>query len=205
MIHTVTIDLTTHCNRRCLDCCAGIGINRKLEHHPWSYFEQAAKVFYGIEWLNLTGGEPTSHPDFDPFVGRFRKLFGCRKLSMSTNGYRVREHIDLITSELDSVDFSDYGDNREALLLLRQRDIPVRVYDAGLLGINFTPRTKRGTGSCFRACAESGTVAYADGKLHGCCVAPGISSAIAIEPAANWRETIEQAPLPCSQCWFATG
>ena len=205
MIHTVTIDLTTHCNRRCPECCAGIGINRALEHHDWAYFERAAKVLYGIERVNLTGGEPTAHPQFADFVPRFRELFGCEKLTMSTNGYRVLEHIALIARDFDAVDYSDYGDNHAALRLLRDSAMPVRIYAAGLLGVNFQQRSTRGAGSCFRACAESGTVAYADGKLYGCCVAPGISGAVGIDPVANWRDVIEAAPLPCSDCWFATG
>ncbi len=205
MIHTVTIEMTTHCNRRCPDCCAGVGINRVLQHHDWAYFERAAKVLYGIERVNLTGGEPTAHPQFAEFVPRFRKLFGCEKLTMSTNGYRVMEHIDVIVQHFDSLDFSDYGDNTRLLHYLQFLGMTVRVYVAGLLGINFTPRATRGTGSCFRACAESGTVAYADGKLYGCCVAPGISGAFGWEqPGADWRESIEAAPLPCADCWFAT-
>ncbi len=202
MIHTVTIDLTTHCNRRCPNCCAGIGINRVLEHHSWEYFERAAAVLYGVERVNLTGGEPTMHPCFLPYVEGFRKLFGCKKLTMSTNGYLVAQHIDVITREIDWVDFSLYGDNHYALSLLQIHGITVNVYDGGLLGINHTPRVNRGTGSCFRACATSGTVAYADGKLYGCCVAPGITGAVAVE-RETWRAVIETAPLPCADCWFA--
>ncbi len=196
--------MTTHCNRRCPECCAGVGINRKLEHHDWEYFERAAKVLHGIERVNLTGGEPTAHPQFAEFVPRFRELFGCKTLTLSTNGYRVAQYIDLIVETFDWVDFSDYEDNREALALIYRRKIPVHVYQAGLLGINHTPRVTRGTGSCFRACATSGMVAYADGKLYGCCVAPGVNPALGWSPGVNWREVVEQAPLPCSDCWFAT-
>lgn len=68
MIHTVNLDMTTHCNKRCPDCCAGVGINRELRHHPWEYFEQAATWIYGMKRVNLTGGEPTAHPQFAEFV-----------------------------------------------------------------------------------------------------------------------------------------
>ncbi len=204
MITGVTIEMTTHCNRRCPECCAGVGINRVLQHHPWEYFEQAAKVLYGIERINLTGGEPTAHPQFAEFVPRFRELFGCKLLTLSTNGYRVANYLDLIAEEFDQVDFSDYGDNRDVLGLLRLRVWKVNVYDAGLLGVNHISRATRGTGSCFRACKESGMVAYADGKLYGCCVAPGVNPALGWSPGVNWREVVEQAPLPCFDCWFAT-
>ncbi len=204
MITGVTIEMTTHCNRRCPDCCAGVGINRVLQHHDWEYFERAAKALHGIERVNLTGGEPTAHPRFAEYVSRFKELFGCKRLTLSTNGYRVKQHIEVIKIHFDSVDFSDYGDNLSALRLLCWYGIEVNVYQAGLLGINFTPRSKRGTGSCFRACAQSGMVAYADGKLYGCCVAPGITGAQGIDLWANWRDIIETAKLPCADCWFAT-
>ena len=83
------MDITTRCNRRCVDCCAGIGINRVLQHHSWSYFQRAAKHFYGIDRVNLTGGEPTAHPQFEEYVPGFKALFGCRLLTLSTNGYKV--------------------------------------------------------------------------------------------------------------------
>lgn len=203
MIHTLTIDVTTHCNRRCENCCAGVGINRILQHHPYEYFERAAKLFYGIERVNMTGGEPTMHPRFEFLADNFKSLFGCRTLTLSTNGYRLSFVAEAIRENFDQVDFSDYGDNHDALNFLTRLVRKVNVFPAGEHAEKFTPRSKRGTGSCFRRCAESGTVAYADGKVFGCCVAPGIDTASGVELKGDWRETIESAPLPCDRCMFA--
>ncbi len=175
-----------------------------LQHHDWAYFERASKLINGVDRINLTGGEPTAHPLFSNFVPRFKDLFNCRRLTLSTNGYRVRELQWVIKNHIDQVDFSDYEDNREALAILQSMRIPLNVYPGGFEGGNFVDREWRGTGKgCFRACAQSGTVAYADGKLYGCCVAPGVSEAIGIEPAVNWRDVIPSLPLPCNDCWFS--
>lgn len=203
MIHTVNLDMTTHCDRRCPDCCAGIGINRTLQHHPWEYFVEASRVLYGIDRVNLTGGEPTAHPRFGQFVSHFRDLFGCTLLTLSTNGYRVREYVCLIETEFDYVHYSTYGDNLGPLQLLRDAGIKVSVFDGGEQASNFVKLDKRGTGDCFRASRRSGTIAYADGMLFGCCVAPGIDQGAGTRPHMDWREWIERAPLPCDQCLFS--
>lgn len=204
MIHTVNLDLTTHCNKRCPDCCAGVGINRVLGHHDWSYFETAAKWLQGIERINLTGGEPTAHPKFAEFVPRFRELFGCTTLTMNTNGYRVIAHLDTIVEHFTWVDFSDYGDNHQALNALLGRGVKVGMYNAGPNGANFVPRIRRAEGKpCSRACFISDGCAYADGKFFGCCVGPGIPTATPLEPQIDWKTILPTVPLPCNDCWFA--
>lgn len=197
--------MTTHCNKRCPDCCTGIGINRTLRHHTWEYFEEAARWLRPINRINLTGGEPTTHPKFAEFVPRFRELFGCSILTMNTNGYRVAEHIETIVSNFSWVDFSDYQDRYDALALLRARGVTVGTYDAGPNGSNFVPRIRRTVAGkpCSRACFISDGCAYAEGKFFGCCVGPGIPTATAMEPCPEWKTLLPAVPLPCGGCWFA--
>ncbi len=201
-ITCVSVDLTTHCDRRCPDCCCGIGINRILQHHPWEYFERLATVIYGIERVNLTGGEPTLHPHFAEFVPRFKALFGCQRLTLSTDGFRVDRYRQLIDQCFDEVHFSDYETRPTALVALRGASPLLSVYDAGADAVNFTPRSRRGNGlPCVRGFSE--TVAYADGKFFGCCVGPGIDGAEGLEPSTDWRQRIVTEPLPCGDCWFS--
>lgn len=204
MIHTVNLDMTTHCNKRCPECCAGIGINRTLTHHDWPYFEEAARWIYGIERVNLTGGEPTAHPQFAEFVPRFRALFGCVTLTMSTNGYRVVQHLDVIAACFSWVDCTNYGDNGVALAALRAQGVKTNSFEGGPNGVNFVPRIRRASGKpCSRACFISDGCAYAEGKFFGCCVGPGIPGAQALEPVAEWKTLLPAVPLPCGDCWFS--
>jgi len=206
MITNVNLDLTTNCDRRCPNCCAGVGINRKLQHHPWEYFEVAADALRGIERVNLTGGEPTLHPKFAEFVPKFKALFGCKTLAMTTDGWGVAKHFDIISANFDEIDFSYYHTNPGALALIRHQmqHIKLNVFDAGLDAAGFTPRDKiGGGGACGRAYWRSGTVAYADGRIFGCCVAPGIDGAVGIDPLPGWDMAIPHTPLPCDRCWFS--
>lgn len=202
-IHTINLEITTHCNKRCPDCCAGVGINRKLQHHPWEYFETAARWIKGIPRVHLTGGEPTAHPQFAEFVSKFRELFGCETLTMVTNGYRVAQYEDLIVETFDWVNWSDYEDRRDALASLSKR-MTVNAKHEGANGSLFFPRIANGKGKpCTRACWLSLGCAYADGKLWGCSVAPGLTDAVPLEFSENWNEKLLAAPLPCSTCFLS--
>ncbi len=198
MLAYVNLEITTHCDQRCPNCCSGIGINRVLQHHPWEYFEKAATVLYGMPRVNLTGGEPTLHPQFAEFLPKFKELFGCERLTMNTDGFRVKKYEAIIRKHVDCVDFSDYH------LPNRAFDLPlVNIFDAGKNASNFISRQQRQNGvACYRAWHRiHGGIAYADGRIFGCCVAPGIDGAESIKPASGWRDYVPMPP--CSDCWFA--
>lgn len=204
MIHTVNLEMTTHCNKRCPDCCAGVGINRTLQHHPWEYFVEAAKWMYGIPRIHLTGGEPTLHPKFAEFVPKFRELFGCKTLTMVTNGFLVAKYEDLIVATFDWVNFSDYEDRRPALESLSKRMLVNSSYE-GVNGALFMPRSNVGGGKpCTRACGISLGCAYADGKFWGCCIAQSLPGAVPLEPSMDWNAQLLANPgLPCNTCFFS--
>lgn len=195
-IACVTMDLTTHCDQRCPDCCAGVGINRVLQHHPWEYFERVAPFIYGIERVNLTGGEPTLHPRFAEYALKFRDLFGCKRLTLSTNGWGQMHFPNTIKKAFDEVHFSDYH-------LDRAIDHPkLFTFDGGVNGGSFVARSRRGAGGpCFRG--HSDTVAYADGKFFPCCVSPGLDGTQGIEPCEDWREKVQQIDMGCGNCMFS--
>lgn len=204
-IRNVNLDFTTHCDRRCPECCCGIGIHRVLQHHPWEYFQRAADLLYGIPRVNLTGGEPTLHPQFAEFVPNIKTLFGCERLTMITDGFQVAKHWQIIQQHIDGIEFTDYHTRPATVgLLANQSIVPVSVFDAGANMEHFTARSRRGNGNpCERAVWRGGTIAYADGNVYGCCVAPGIDGAMSVETSPGWDERIMSAPLPCGECFFA--
>ena len=201
-ITCVSMDITTHCDRRCPNCCCGIGINRKLQHHPWKYFEDVAPFLQGIDRVNLTGGEPTLHPEFATFVPRFRELFGCKRLTLSTDGFRIEQYRQIIEKEIDEVHFSDYGTRPGALETLYQLDVDTKVYEAGMDAQNFVSRERRGGGGpCARGFSE--TVAFADGKFYPCCVSPGLDGTKGLLPCADWRTKVQELDMGCTECFFS--
>jgi hypothetical protein len=204
-IDSVNLDITTVCDRACADCCCRTNNRpgaRPRVHHPWSYFEAVAPYIQGMRQIAVTGGEPTTHPEFADFVPRLRNLFKCSTLVLVTDGYRVQKYSELIHMHFDEVHFSDYQTKREALAAIVQIGVPHFVFPAGVNASNFTPRSRRGSGlPCGRG--TSGTVAFADGKFWPCCVSPGLDGTEGIEPCADWREKVQQIDMGCSQCFFS--
>lgn len=204
-IQSLNLDFTTHCDRRCAECCAGIGITRQaLRHYPWEYFATAAEVFRGIPRINLVGGEPTFHPQFAEYVPRLKDLFGSRRLTMTTNGWGIRKHRDVIVRCFDAVEFTDYH-IAERTDYFREHIAPAlpehSIFDAGPDAVNFTPRSRRGSGQpCTRAWWRGMGVAYSDGRIFACTTA-GMPGVPGIEPLPGWDERMPE--LPCRDCWFS--
>jgi hypothetical protein len=196
-ITCIALDLTTVCDRACQDCCCNINTGeRPAAHHDWAYFERAAQHICGVERVHVTGGEPTTHPHFAEFVPRFKSLFDCQTLTLQTDGFKAQHYADTL-KHFNHVYVSRY-DERNA----RAADFVRINYPSTEWSGAFTPRAHRGSGKpCARGFSE--TVAYADGRLFGCCVAPGIPGAASLEPCADWRDKIEAVPLPCGDCWFS--
>jgi hypothetical protein len=199
-IRTVAFDLTTVCNRSCTECCAAINMGKRpAAHHDMTYIERAAAELHGIERLHVTGGEPLTHPHFDEIAPRLRGLFGCQELTIQTNAFQVEKHAEAL-KHFDHVYPSNYGDNAAQVQFIKENVPAVTEWPLGEAG--FTARSTRGSGKpCFRG--ESDTVAYAGGKLYGCCVAPGVDGAQGIDVTPDWRERVALAPLPCGDCWFS--
>jgi hypothetical protein len=84
------IEITNHCNLECPIC---IVQNR---HNYSMTKEEFGKILDGLiakegvlETINLSGGEPTLHPDFLEFLDMARARKEISRVSISTNGLRV--------------------------------------------------------------------------------------------------------------------
>lgn len=204
----VNLEITTVCNLTCPECSAatnGSG-RRKAVHHPWEYFEEAARWLRGTESVVITGGEPTSHPKFAEFAPRFRALFGCRELILWTNGFKVKQYADLIRQTFDVVHTSLY-DERTAPWNKKPNGDMVQFIKGEFRNatmeephIQLIDETRSGA-ICGRGI--HGPITYADGKLWGCCVAPGLPSGRGLEPSQNWRDELMRLPLACGECGFS--
>lgn len=178
------------------------------EFHPWEYFVNAAKYLHGLDRLHVTGGEPTLHPKFTEFAPGLRDLFGCKQLTMETNGYgfkRFPETFKLFDEVYASVytpeTYPGCPDNREQIAYIEKYLAgSATKFMTGL--INFIPRSRRGTKMCHRG--RSNDVTYARGLLFPCCVSSGILEVDhGIPLTENWREEIVKVDIPCEHCWFA--
>lgn len=196
-ITCVSLDVTTVCDRACKDCCCGINMGlRPAKHHPWEYFVNAAKFLYGIERIHLTGGEPTTSPIFERLANGAKELFGCKTLTLQTDGFKAIQYEKALRN-FDHIYYSRYDERNELSSNFLKDQFTSTEWNG-----DFISRSKRGSGKvCGRG--ESEGIAYADGKLWPCCVAPGIPEAEGIEPTQNWKEDIKNVNLACEHCWFS--
>lgn len=122
-------------------------------------------------------------------------MFGCRRVTLATNGFRIRELGESLRL-FDDIFISHYEDNLAEVEYAKRhlKDIlapgPTWHIPVGRRAVDPAP--------CFRA--REG-IAYAHGRLHPCCVVLGPEGGIPL--TATWREAILEAPLPCANCCFA--
>lgn len=207
-INTVFVDFTTACNLKCPNCCCGIP-HRAPVHYPWEYFERLASFVYGIDRIDVTGGEPTCHPKFGEYIPKFRALFGCCLLTLETNCFRTQEYPDVLRC-FDWIRISEYPTNHEEVEWLKANHPHAWRQNRGDCVETSDPLDenahvsikRRGSGS--RCTVEDPRhVIYADGKLYPCRLGLAVEGAVGIELSECWREEIERVPVPCSSCYFS--
>jgi len=208
-VNIVQIFITTHCNMRCPDCSCGMQVMTKKDKYfvDWDYLVNAAKLFYGVDTISIMGGEPSMHPKFTEWSPKFKELFGCRFLTLESNGTLFDKipdsfgHYDKIFATHYHKDmFEGCPENIDKINYLKAY-YPDRPNLVWVNEITHVPRTNRGTNPCFRA--TSGGIAYEGGKLYPCAVGSGVRTNNFIIPTTNWREEIKTVYPKCSDCYFA--
>ena len=210
-ITAIALDMTTACNLHCPECCCRVH-ERPAVHYPYSYFSELAGWVYGIDRIDLTGGEPTCHPQFGEFVPRFRKLFGCRQLTLETNGFQCEKYASVL-HHFDHIRLSLYGDNKDkADWVMKNFGDRTHVQNgsscvSGVVELDdrrHVSRSRRGAGGV----CGLGTFEFAlftDGKFWPCRLGPAIPGAVGIEPCASWAQKVLSAEVPCAECFFSPG
>jgi 7,8-dihydro-6-hydroxymethylpterin dimethyltransferase len=124
------VEVTDSCNLRCPVCYAGSGPER-LEHRSLALIE---KMFDAVvrneghpDVVQLSGGEPTLHPDFFKIV-ELAKARPIRHLMVNTNGVRIAQDDDFVRRLAEAMpgieiylQFDSF--ERDALLELRGADL----------------------------------------------------------------------------------
>jgi len=123
------VELTDSCNLRCPVCYAGSGPER-TEHRSLALIEKMLDAVVRNEGhpdvVQLSGGEPTLHPDFFTIV-KLAKAHPIRHLMVNTNGLKIAQDEEFVKRLAEIEDFEVYlqfdSFEREALLDLRGGDL----------------------------------------------------------------------------------
>lgn len=202
----VQIFLTTFCNMKCPDCSCGMQVMTKKDKYfiDEEYLLKASKLFYGVDTISIMGGEPSMHPKFSEWSPKFKEMFGCRFLTVESNGTMFKKLPEAF-SYYDKIFATHYHPEMFDGCPENRSDID---YLKSLYGdrvwvneITHVSRENRGSEPCFRA--ESGGIAYEGGKLYPCAVGSGVRTNNYIVPTLNWREEIKTIYPKCSDCYFA--
>jgi MoaA/NifB/PqqE/SkfB family radical SAM enzyme len=117
--HNCYIILTANCNMRCKHCYGNYGINvpqKELSGAEWiKIIEDLSKK--GVFFVNISGGEPTVHPDFEMIIKALVK--NQIYFMLTTNGVfsekilnsiiNAKDYILGIQVSLDGPDWSSHG------------------------------------------------------------------------------------------------
>lgn len=88
------VSVTDRCNYRCLYCMpADVKWLPKPQILTFEEIEQLVRLFAseGVKKIRLTGGEPLVRRDLPLLVERIRKIESIRDISLTTNGYYLKE------------------------------------------------------------------------------------------------------------------
>jgi uncharacterized radical SAM superfamily Fe-S cluster-containing enzyme len=208
MFDHIDFQITTACTQKCVHCCLDIP-NKTHAHVPLEDIKRAAMLINPVFQVQLTGGEPTLHPELDAISASFKEWVGCEEFNIITNGStkdwvpfvdifnRFRE-VRITQYDSNTYDGCPYNnlENIKSLCALLPKE---RVNIVRSIHI---PRSRRGSGAICNK-GTNNTAIYAGGLMWPCCAASGVDGGIGIPVTKNWKNELVNVPKPCANCWFS--
>lgn len=113
---SINIIITNHCKLNCLYCTQYIRHLRDNQRFNMNLYEFEYILMMLKGWpnrINIFGGEPTLHPQFNEICKLARRYFSKRKLQLFTyGGMTYREHQDIIKKTFKYVYINPHSQNR---------------------------------------------------------------------------------------------
>ena len=212
-IDRIALPIIRECNRRCPECPA-----RGSGYVPADELKWVGEMLGPIKTIEVTGGEPSIHPDFRYISENIHNWFDCKDIMLLTNAEEfLRDpgklplllHYDRVYISWYTNDFGikyGIGPNTGAVNFAEDylkdngRYVWVQRMD------RHTPIGKppyKGIPTCGYDRGDS--VGYSGGMIYGCCVALWLKDkGKGIPLTKDWREHLGEIELPCANC-FLTG
>lgn len=174
------------------------------------------KTLGPIGKIEITGGEPTSHPQFTWISERIHQIFQCSDIMLLTNGHLFKDdsklpllrHWDRVYITHYTPEFAKrYNVKPNTDLVAKVREFlenhrQVQFWEQRMdkhNPKNATPDPSKL--SCFYYTCDS--VAYHRGQIYGCCTAWQLNyRGKGIVLTENWRSELPKIELPCESCFL---
>lgn len=206
--NSIQLSITTHCNRMCPGCCCNMPYLNKYEHVDPDWIQEISTKLQGLRLLQISGGEPTIHPQFRYITENVRKWFNPQMLMLITNGKRIIRHADIL-GHYDHIRISRYTEesypgspSNEETIEEFQRVFqgPSKIWSK--LSKHWLGRNREEKGyPCGLGANDLAIIQWK--RIYPCCAAPGQDPMIGIEVTDNWREDLKEIGLPCDNCPFS--
>jgi len=201
-IDSVGIIITTNCNKVCPDCCID---NQHMDKYNVSmeYLKKSALYLGGLKRIQLTGGEPTLHPNFEEIVRTAKDLFECELLTLETNGNaenipaEVLNLFDMIyISHYTPLTYTGCEDNIAQIGAIQEKVPSNKITVGEIKHIVIESKDYR---QCSRI--ENDFVVYHRGMVYPCCVVPSTTS-MGLPISSSWKTDILTHKPDCLMCKF---
>ena len=216
VVNRLALPVTRRCNRSCPECPArarGMNTDNEttLDELRW-----VGKTIGPIAHVEVTGGEPSLHPDFAEISAHIHEWFDCQDFLLLTNGYLFEDDAALpLLLHWDRVYITWYTNdfavrhrssantavvNRvEDYLKSKGRPVWVQRMDAHV-PLSAPPA---GANGCRFGYDRNDMVAYHKGQLYGCCTAWQLENrGRGIVLTEDWRTKLGGIDLPCDKCFL---
>ena len=118
--------ITDFCNLQCRLCSQGTPLQTDQKTLSFNELVESSNFFrpYEFDVIEISGGEPTLHPEFTVICDRLREMFIARRYDLATNGFRLEQFRDHLHA-FDRIELSLYpGENDEVFPRLNSLAIP---------------------------------------------------------------------------------
>ena len=221
VINRLALPITRACNRNCPECAARNAApprNPREPHVSVDELKWVGKTLGPIGKIEMTGGEPTLHPDFQEISEHIHEWFQCQDIMLLTNGYlfNAQDKLPLLLnfdriyiswytnnfvlkhgteSNTEAVNFiEDYLKKNGKWVWIQRMDAHDRIGKPPYKGV-CPPHCQYDKGD---------SLGYNRGQLYGCCTAYGLPyRGKGILLTEDWRDHLTELELPCEQCFLS--
>jgi len=212
-INRIAMPITRSCNRKCPECPARVDGE---SHVSVDELKRVGKLIGPIKTIEVTGGEPAVHPDFEEISKHIHDWFDCKDILLLTNGEAFRDesklplllYWDRIYVSWYTNDFAlkyrvsantDVVNKVEDYCKKHGKKCWVQRMDAHDNLVDSVP----GANGCKYGYDRNDMVAYYDGKIYGCCTSWMLKNrGVGIQLEDGWRGKLSDMVPPCDKCFL---